>query len=769
MILFALFLVSSHCPKWIDFNKNGRMDPYENPALSISERVEDLLGRMTLEEKSCQMAAPYGDMLGYSPSFPAKDQDVWKDGAGLIISPISGSDPNAWPPSRHAKTLNEFQRYFVEKTRLGIPVMFSTEGIKGPETKNATCFSVPLGMGSTWDPRLIYRTGKVIGKEVRALGIENIWGPVLDIGRDARWGRFEETFGEDPFLASQFAVNMIRGIQSTGTVCTSKHFGPYGFVKAGREGDARMDSRATPREVEEIGYATWRSAITEAGLENVMVCYSDYDGVPLHADAASLQGKLRKEWGMKGYAISDAEGMNRLYTFQRVASDAEDAYAKSVNAGVSVFLGIDVQAKDFVKTLRKAVRDKKISMRIVDDRVRAVLYAKFKAGLFDHPYLPEDSADDSFQSDQPVELEVSRESVVLLKNQSQLLPLNRNAIHTVAVVGPLANSDGASHKRYGPFGGTVTTLLKGIQEVAAPGTTVVYAKGCELTDKDWPRSELYSRPLAQEEQAEIDEATAVAKKSDVVICALGDTDHTSGESRTRTSLDLTGRQNDLVKAMVATGKPVIVTLQVGRPSSVNLVNDLAQSILLSFCPGSSGGRALAEAIFGDLNPGGKLNCTFPKSVGQLPLCFPTKPMGMDENLGDWSAGVVGPLYPFGYGLSYTTFAYSDLKIRQVGSGGDIGVSFQLTNTGTRPGDEVVQVYSHQNVASVTPYERRLVAFSREHLGPGEGRLVSLTIHHRDLRILDRNMRWSVEPGVFQVFVGSSSQDDRLKGQFVVGR
>lgn len=762
---------------WIDLNKNGVKDPYEDPTLPKERRIQDLLARMTLEEKTCQLASVYGFAIVMKTPFPEASwrSEVWKDGIGQVVQHLLGREETdlGWPASNLARNANELQRFFVEHTRLGIPALMGAEGIKGIEAKASTCFPVPQALGATWNPALVKRAAEVMGRETRLLGLNNLWCPILDVARDARWGRFEESLSEDPWLASRLGVAMVQGIQGQGVLATAKHFGPYGYVKGGREGDARTDPRATPREMEEISFAPWKAAIREGGLMNAMVCYADYDGVPIHASEELLQGRLRRDWGLKGYLISDADGMERLATIFGTARDAEDAYRQCVNAGMDLWLSFE-HPKSYVESLRNLVRSRKISAETLDRRVAEVLYPKFAAGLFDHPYAPEDPAADAVvggAAHRAVELEVDRQSLVLLKNEKNTLPLDRKRLKKLAVIGPVADDRNLALKRYGPYGTAVTTILGGLRDTAGPDLQVMFAKGCALVPKGWPENERYSQPPSPEEQRGIDEAVALGRQCDAIVVAVGDSGWTtSGESRSRTSLDLPGRQEDLVRALHATGKPVIVVLCAGRPATINWIQEHVPAILLAHQPGASGGEAVAEALFGDFNPGGKLNATYLRSVGQLPLAFPTKPNGNNERLGAWSAGLVGPLYPFGHGLSYTTFTYDSLKVETLsGALGPLArVSFNVRNAGTREGDEIVQLYTRQRLASVTTYEKRLGGFQRLRLKAGESRHLTLDLSRESLEILDRHMAWTVEAGEYKVMVGASSEDLRLEGQFTLG-
>jgi beta-glucosidase len=765
---------------WTDFNKNGAMDVYEDPTQPVEKRVEDLLRRMTVEEKTCQLATLYGYGAVLRDPLPTKDwlNEVWKDGIANIDEHLSGrwsrgegGDPGrqyTWPSSRAAAARNEVQRFFVEQTRLGIPVDFTNEGIRGVRARRSTAFPIPLGQGCAWDPELARLIGEITGREACLLGFTNVYAPILDISRDQRWGRMEESFGESDYLMSALGVEVARGIQSQRVVSTAKHFAVYSFNKGAREGQSRTDPRATPREVEELALAPFRNVITKAGILGVMASYNDYNGVPVEASPEFLIGKLRKEYGFKGYVVSDSDAVEYIHNKHGVARDYQEAVAMAVNAGMNVRTTF-TPPKVFIEPLRVNVAEGKVSMKVLDDRVRDVLRVKFWLGLFDDPYRRDFAAADAVvgcEEHRAVALRAARECLVLLKNKDGFLPLSKD-VKSVAVIGPNAGTPDWCHLGYGPVDQQVETVVDGVKRLL-PDAEVLYAKGCDIVDADWPDSELVPTPLTAAERKAMDEAVSVARRADAVILVVGDTSRTSGESRTRTSLDLPGRQETLVREVFAAGKPTALVLIGGRPATINWEDSNIPGILFAPSPGPQGGRAIAEALFGDYNPGGKLSCTFPKSVGQIPLNFPTKPMANDEAIGR-SAAASGPLYPFGHGLSYTTFAYSDLTISPANAkpGEDITVTVTVANTGGRAGDEVVQLYIRQVVSSVTTYEKNLRGFRRIHLAPGEKETVTFRLAPEDLRILARDGYWRVEPGVFRVMVGSSSEDIRLKGEFTV--
>lgn len=773
---------------WIDFNKNGIKDIYEDPAATLDARIENLLQQMTLEEKTCQMITLYGYKRVLKDALPTPEwkQMLWKDGIGAIDEHLNGfqqwglppsDNENVWPASRHAWALNEIQRFFVEDTRLGIPVDFTNEDIRGVESYKATNFPTQLGLGHTWNRELIRQVGLITGREARMLGYTNVYAPILDVGRDQRWGRYEEVYGESPYLVAELGIEMVRGLQHNHQVAaTAKHFAAYSNNKGAREGMARVDPQMPPREVENIHIYPFKRVIREAGLLGVMSSYNDYDGIPIQGSYYWLTTRLRKEMGFRGYVVSDSDAVEYLYTKHNTAKDMKEAVRQSVEAGLNVrctFRSPD----SFVLPLRELVKEGGLSEEVINDRVRDILRVKFLIGLFDAPYQTDlAGADDEVEKEanEAVALQASRESIVLLKNTDNTLPLNIDKIKKIAVCGPNADEEGYALTHYGPLAVEVTTVLEGIREKAQGKAEVLYTKGCDLVDAHWPESEIMEYPLTPDEQAEIDRAVANARQADVAVVVLGGGQRTCGENKSRTSLELPGHQLKLLQAVQATGKPVILILINGRPLSVNWADKFVPAILEAWYPGSKGGTAVADILFGDYNPGGKLTVTFPKTVGQIPFNFPYKPAsqidggknpGPDGNM----SRINGALYPFGYGLSYTTFEYSDLEItpKVITPNQKATIRLKVTNTGKRAGDEVVQLYTRDILSSVTTYEKNLAGFERIHLKPGESKEIVFTLDRKHLELLNADMKWTVEPGEFAIMVGASSEDIRLNGILTV--
>ena len=756
---------------WIDFNKNGKMDLYENPKAPLEDRVQDLLSQMTLEEKTCQMATLYGSGRVLKDALPQDNwkTEVWKDGIGNIDEEHNGlgafKSEYSFPYAKHVDAKHTIQRWFVEKTRLGIPVDFTNEGIRGLCHDRATYFPAQCGQGATWNKKLIARIGEVEAKEAVALGYTNIYSPILDIAQDPRWGRCVETYGEDPYLVGELGKQMITSLQKYNLVATPKHFAVYSIPIGGRDGKTRTDPHVAPREMRTLYIEPFRMAFQEAGALGVMSSYNDYDGEPITGSYHFLTEILRQEWGFKGYVVSDSEAVEFISNKHKVADTYEDGIAQAVNAGLNIRTHFTPPA-DFILPLRKAVDDGKISQETLDKRVAEILRIKFWLGLFDNPYRGNGKQAEQIvhsKEHQAVSLEDARQSLVLLKNETHLLPLSKS-IRSIAVIGPNADEQTQLICRYGPANAPIKTVYQGIKELL-PHAEVIYKKGCDIIDPHFPESEILDFPKTAEEVRLMQEVIRAAKQAEVVVMVLGGNELTVREDRSRTSLNLPGRQEELLKAVCATGKPIILVMLDGRASSINYAAAHVPAILHAWFPGEFCGQAVAEALFGDYNPGGRLAVTFPKSVGQIPFAFPFKP-GSDESS---STSVYGALYPFGHGLSYTTFTYSDLHISPSHQGvqGDIHVSCKIKNTGKIKGDEVVQLYLRDEISSVTTYTKVLRGFERISLKAGEEQTVHFRLRPQDLGLWDKNMNFRVEPGSFKVMLGASSTDIRLHGQFEI--
>lgn len=773
---------------WIDFNKNGIKDVYEDPTADINSRVEDLLSRMNLEEKTCQMVTLYGYQRVLYDELPTPKwkEKLWKDGIGAIDEHLNGfrnwglplTDSEwLWPASKHAKALNIVQRFFIEETRLGFPWISPMRESAVSRHIARQIFPTQLGIGHTWDKELVHEIGRITGREARLLGYTNVYAPILDVGRDQRWGRYEEVYGESPYLVAELGVQMASGMQTDYQVAaTGKHFVAYSNNKGGREGMARVDPQMAPHEVENIHIYPWREVIGRTGLLGVMSSYNDYDGIPVQGSQYWLTDRLRNDLGFKGYVVSDSDAVEYLHSKHHVSANMKESVRQAVEAGLNVRCTFRTP-DSYVLPLRELVTEGTLPMSVIDERVRDILRVKFLVGLFDHPYQNDYEAADR-EVDGPanneVALRASRESIVLLKNEGNLLPLDKDKIRTLAVVGPNADEVSFAQTHYGPLATASVSVRKGLEEALKGKGRILYAKGCELVDENWPDSEIFPSKPTKEELRQMNDAVKLARKADAVIAVLGGGQRTCGENKSRTSLDLPGHQELLLKKLAATGKPVVLVLINGRPLSINWADEHIPAILEAWYPGSHGGTAVADVILGDYNPGGKLTVTFPRTVGQIPFNFPCKPNSqVDGGNGVGPQGrqsrVHGALYDFGYGLSYTTFEYSSLKLssKTISPSDSVEVSFTLRNTGSRKGDEVVQLYIRDVLSSITVYEKVLRGFERVSLEPGESKEVSFTLAPKDLGLLDVDFRRIVEPGEFEIMIGASSKDIRLSEKLLV--
>lgn len=773
---------------WIDLNKNGRKDVYEDPAAPVEKRLDNLIGQMTLEEKTCQLATLYGYsrvLKEYLPA-PSWHNEIWNDGIANIDEHLNGfyyfkgnlpGGEYLWPASKHAWALNEVQRYFIEETRLGIPVDFTNEGIRGIEHVRSTDFPTPLALGCTWDRKLVRAVGNVAGREALALGYTNMYGPIMDVMRDQRWGRCEESFGECPFLASELGIQMTLGVQSHRVAATLKHFCIYSNNKGARENSARADPQCGWREAENIHLWAFERVIKEAQPLGVMSSYNDFNGEPIQSSRYWLTNVLRERMGFRGYVVSDSGAVEWLATKHRTAKDQKDAVRQSILAGLNVRTHFTSPA-DYILPLRELVKEGAVPVSVLDSRVRDVLRVKFWQGRFDTPYRPLKEADAVVLDSQHVAVakRAALESIVLLKNERNLLPLDRTTIKTIAVCGPNAADPTYALGHYGALDVPVSTVVGALRErCATQGIRVLYAKGCERLVQGELRQQLMWEPPTEEEQHNLEEAAALARQADVTVVVVGDKsyggeqDATSGENRSRTSLNLTGRQDDLIRAVAGTGTPVVVVHISGRPNSLNWANRLCPAILQCFYPGMEGGRAIVDVLFGDYNPGGKLSCTVPKSAGQVQLNFPALPSVYADTTLLYESE---PLWSFGYGLSYTEFTFSDLRIswpdsaagRQLTTSDTVAVTCRVTNAGKVAGDEVVQLYLRDVVSSVMTYDKNLRGFERIHLRPGETKSLTFEILPEYLTLWTDDRRRIVEPGEFCVMIGNASDDIKLDPQ-----
>lgn len=762
---------------WIDLNKNGTKDPYEDSSLDVEDRIADLIDRMTVDEKTCQMATLYGYPRVLKDEFPSDKwlTKLWKDGIGNIDEHANGNtnygrkieDPETdLPHSSHADTINQVQRFFIERTRLGVPVDFTNEGVRGLLHTHATSFPSPLGIAAAWNTDLVTDIGRITAVEARALGYTHVYAPILDLPRDPRWGRTCECYSEDPYLTAECGVAMVQALQANGVGSTCKHFAVYGTPNGGRDGDARTDPQVTWQDVQTLHLHPFREVVRRASPMGVMASYNDYGGTPIQASSQFLQSILRDEWGFNGYVVSDSGAVKFVHRKHRVADSHKQGVGKSVNAGLNVRTDFS-KPEDFVLPLRELVHDGEVSEETLNSRVADVLSVKFRLGLFDQPYV-EDSEQKvkviRSEQHQAVALQSALESIVLLKNDNHALPLPKTH-KRILVTGPLADNNDAWWDRYGPQRIDYVTPLEGIKAKLGESCEVIYDPGCAVVDERYPESDVFKTSPSQTAQSQIDQAVEAAKEVDVIIAVLGEDGEISRENRSRISLDLPGDQEQLLRALHRTGKPIILVLSSGRPMSIAWADQHVPAILEMWFSNEPGGHALADVLFGDYNPSGKLPLTFPKSVGQIPMAFPCKPAAQAKDDGQ----VQGPLYPFGHGLSYTEFTYADLDItpNTQSKFGDIFVSCNVTNKGKVAGSEVVQLYLQDDASSVITFEKSLQGFQKVHLEPGETKQVSFRLGANNLSLFSEATGWSVEPGDFTVWLGASSTDMRLEGSFTI--
>jgi len=729
---------------------------YKNPKLPIEQRVADLLKRMTLEEKVDQLAGGRRRAMAElnkpnGPQLLERARRLWS----------MDSPPN---PREAAEIRNELQKILVEKTPLGIPGLFQGEALHGYMSNGATSFPQVLGLASTWDPELVHQVFTAAADEMASTGTNQAFTPVLDLARDPRWGRTEETYGEDPYLVSRMGVAAIEGLQGPNfmidrhhVLATAKHFAAHGQPEGGRN---TAPGNFSERILRETFLVPFQAAVEEAQVGSIMASYNEIDGIPNHINRWLLDKVLRQEWGFRGYVTSDGGGLQMLVETHHVAADNADAARKSLAAGVD----LDLSDGSVFATLVDQVREGKVPESEVDRAVARVLAAKFRLGLFDNPYVDPDYAQRTTNSPehQKLALKTAQEAIVLLKNEGNLLPLDLKKIKTVAVIGP--NAADVHIGGYGREPAHQISILEGIRNRVGSSGTVLYAEGCKITTgrQGWHAwyDDKVETPDPKTQLASIQAAAQVAHKADVAIVVVGENESTNREAWSenhlgdRDSLDLAGFQDQLIKAVVETGTPTVVLLINGRPLSINYAAEHVPAILEGWYLGQEGGTAAANVLFGDVNPGGKLPITFPRSVGQLPDYYDHKP----SRNRSYVLADSRPLFPFGHGLSYTTFRFENLRVEPttIGQARTATVRVDVTNTGTREGDEVAEMYIHQRVSSVTRPVMELRGFRRVHLKPGEKTTVEFPLTPAALSMLDVNMNKVVEPGVFDITVGPSS-------------
>jgi len=777
--LFALLLAASVVvipSTQLSPQQEAGSPAYRNPHLPVEQRVADLLGRMTLEEKVAQTHALWQRkalIMDAQGNFaPEKAREVLKDGIGQITRASEKKGPR-----ENAIFANAIQKFLVEQTRLGIPAMIHEESLHGFAARGATSFPQAIALASTWDPSLVEQAFGVAAREIRSRGAQQALTPVLDLARDPRWGRVEETYGEDPYLVSRIGVACIRGFQGEGPgidrqhiFATMKHFAVHGQPEAGANS---APGNYSERIVRENFLVPFQAAVMEAKVMSVMPSYNEIDGIPSHGNKWLLEKVLREEWGFRGFIVSDYEGIPQLEGLHHVVAGKEAAAKKALETGVDIELP-DINCYG---TLVEQIKSGKISEATLDKAVTRILRAKFLAGLFEDPYVDPDAAEriNNAPEHRELTLQAAREAIVLLKNQNGALPLDRTKLKTLAVIGP--NAAKCHLGGYSQDPGHCVTILDGIKAKAGDKTKVVYAEGSRITEDDADWRNWYTDQVTPTDPAKevkrIAEAVQVAKASDVVVLVLGGNEQTCREAWAanhpgdRDSLELLGMQNELVKAVLETGKPVVVFLINGRPLSINYIAENVPAILEGWYLGQEGGTAAADVLFGDYSPGGRLPITFPRSAGQVPVFYNHKPSAR----GGYLFADKEPLFAFGHGLSYTTFRYANLRLAQdkIRPSGQTTVQVDLTNTGKVKGDEVVQMYIRDRVSSVTRPVKELKGFRRVTLEPGQTATVEMAITPAALSFLDEDMNRVVETGQFDIMVGSSSIDLKSVTLEVVGQ
>lgn len=753
-----------------------RFPAYRNAKLPSARRVKDLLGRMSLEEKAAQMVCVWREKAktlvdedGKFDYAKAKAAFARGHGLGQVGRPSdAGGGKNA---REMAQLTNAIQKFFVEESRLGIPVIFHEECLHGHAAVDGTSFPQPIALAATFNPELVESLFSMTAREARLRGAHQALTPVVDVAREPRWGRVEETYGEDPYLVSRLGIAAVRGFQGNGTfrgkhhvIATLKHFVGHGQPESGMN---CAPANVSLRVLRETFLFPFKEVLRHAGAISIMPSYNEVDGVPSHTNQWLLGEVLRKEWGFQGFLVSDYFAIWELgYRPEThghfVAKDKLDSCVQAVRAGVN----IELPDPDCYLHLAELVRKGVLGESELDELVAPMLFWKFQMGLFEDPYVDPQEAERVVGSDahRALALSAAREAITLLRNENNLAPLDPNNIKSIAVIGPNAN-----RPLLGGYSGVPkqnVTVLEGIQERVGHRARVIFSEGCKITvGGSWNQDEVVPSEPEEDRQA-IGEAVEVAKKADVIVLAIGGNEQTSREAWSlqhmgdRANLDLIGRQEELVRAMIGTGKPVIVFLFNGRPLSINYVSQNVPVIYECWYLGQETGRAVAEVLFGDHNPGGKLPITFPRSVGQVPVFYNYKPSARRGYLFD----EVSPLYAFGYGLSYTSFALKNLRLtkRRIKPGGSTRALIDVTNTGKREGTEVVQMYIRDLVSSVTRPVKELKGFCKVRLKPSETTTVALDITPDELSFYDRHMKYVVEPGEFEIMVGNSSRDVDLE-------
>ena len=748
------------------FAQSSKSLPYKDAKLSPEKRAKDLLSRMSPEDKIPQLIAVWDNQPNrFNSEFfadTAKIQNVFGMGVESVQPFFCGIKETV-------ELRNNIQKYLREKTKWGIPALFVDEGQHGLMKPEATSFPMAIGLACSWDTNLFEQVYSVVAHEMRSRGGHHVLSPVIDVCRDPRWGRVEETYGEDPYLNGMFAIAAVKGLQGTATgivapdhvAATLKHFCGHGQPEGGNN---QAPANYSERVLREFHFPPFKMVIENANPVSVMPSYNEIDGKPSHDNNWLLQTILRGEWNYKGMIVSDYNGIDELFEKHLVANDAKDAAMKAFNSGVQY----EFPTPKCYPFLPELVKEGKVKLADIDTAVYRVLRLKFQLGLFDNPYIKVEDAIRVSKDEKSRELalKAAHESIVLLKNENNLLPLQKGKYKKIAVIGPNSNvtlTGGYSGEPY-----QKVSILDGIKTKVGTSSEVFFAQGCKILETvgtsymNWKTNEIKFASRTENLKL-IEEAVAIAKQADIAIVAVGETEQLCREAWSKkhigdnVTLDLLGEQEELVKAIVATGKPVIVYLMNGRPLSINYIAKNVPTIIEGWYMGQETGTAVADILFGDVNPSGKLTITVPKSVGQLPMYYNHKPSAQFNNYVSEDAL---PLYPFGFGLSYTNFSYSNLKFSadKIKAGESVLVSVDITNSGKLKGDEIAQLYIHKKVASVTRPVLDLKGFERITLEAGQTRTVQFTVDKSKLAFWDYNMKFTVEPGEYEIFVGKSSVD-----------
>jgi len=740
---FIIILLFSSCT-----GDNGKKNPYRDASLTIEKRVDDLLGRMTIEEKISQMDMFWGKEVADMKGHDAVSYSEAKVSAAIGKIGV-GSIHDFYPLS--ADISNQIQKYAVEKTRLGIPVMFIEEGLHGYCGNGSTTFPIPLQLASAWDTTLVRKIGHVIGMESRLHGVHMILGPMMDLARDARWGRVEETYGEDPYLDALNAVAMVKGMQGKSldqpdaVIAEPKHFAVHSVPEAGSNiGPVFVGER----EARSTFMFPFEKAVREGGAKGIMAAYHELDGIPCVSNKWLLTEVLRKEWGFKGFVLSDLGAIRMTVNSHMTAKDTTDAMVQTIKAGLNMQF-YDFAHQSLQKAISEAIASKALSEEDLNNAVRDILNVKFMLGLFDHPYIDPLLKSTNFHSEesQALALQAAHESIILLKNENSVLPLKNEKLR-IAVIGELAES--AYPGGYANPDKSGISILDGLKTRAGKSQTISFEKGYASDNKE-----------AGLKQKAVD----LAKRSDVAVVVIGEDLKIVGEGKDRSDINLGENQLDLIKAIHATGKPVVAVLFNGRPLSINWVSENVSAIVETWFSGEKGGLAIADVLLGKVNPSGKLPVTFPRSVGQIPFYYNHKPSSKHNYVDIQNK----PLYVFGYGLSYTHFEYSELRVtpQTIQTDGTTSVKIKVRNAGEVEGTEVVQLYVRDVVSSVTTPVEALKGFGRVTLQPGETKELSFELGSEALSLWNREMKRVVEPGEFNIMIGSSSNDIRQRGTLVV--